>query len=44
MRVRGRERKKNKNKNEEGLELGPRLQQGFASISNVVIDLGAVKA
>lgn len=39
-----RERKKNKNENEEGLEPGSRFQQGFASISDVVIDLGAVKA
>lgn len=39
-----RKRGKNKNKNEEGLEPEPRSQQGFASISDVVIDLGAVKA
>lgn len=41
---RERKRGKNKNKNEEGLEPESRSQQGFASISDVVIDLGAVKA
>jgi len=45
MRVRGRERKKKiKTKTRKGSSSDPALQQGFASISNVVIDLGAVKA